>query len=229
MKLTLLNYLNVICFTANVVITYGVGVLGLGGLQTNGELSEKYQTLVTPIGFAFAIWGVIFIAQFIFTVAQLFPSYRGAPLVAKAIGYDYVGVCLSQIAWTLAFSYEIIWLSFLSMLSILYFLLSTVNDQYKLQEATPIRDYLFLKFPFSIHCGWIIAASFVNLSVLLVDVGVSLNVQYYVALATLVCLIACACFCVSFPTRPEYVVPAVLAWAAVSTQLNLPLVSSVHN
>jgi benzodiazapine receptor len=66
-----------------------VGVLGLGGLQTNGELSEKYQTLVTQIGFAFAIWGIIFIAQFIFTVVQLFHSFRGAPLVAKAIGYDY--------------------------------------------------------------------------------------------------------------------------------------------
>jgi hypothetical protein len=113
------------------------------------------------------------------------------------------------------------------VLSVLYFLLNTVNDQYKLQETTPIRDYFFLKFPFSIHCGWIIAASFVNLSVLLVDVGVSANVQYYVALATLICLIACACFCVSFPARLKYVVPAVLAWAAVSKQLHLSIVANV--
>mmetsp|Transcript_21047 Transcript_21047/g.34817 ORF Transcript_21047/g.34817 Transcript_21047/m.34817 type:complete len:334 (+) Transcript_21047:115-1116(+) len=221
MNLTLLNYLNVVCFIANLVVTYGVGVLGIGGLATNTELSEKYQTLVTPVGFAFAIWGLIFIAQFIFAIVQLLPSFRGAPLVAKAIGYDYVGVCLSQIAWTLAFTFEVIWLSFLAMLSILYFLLSTVNDQYKLQDTTTFRDYWLLKFPFSIHCGWIIAASFVNLSVFLVDLGVSPSAQYFVALGTLVSLLVVACFSVSFPNRPEYVIPAVLAWASFGIYMEL--------
>lgn len=218
MNLTFLNYLNVIAYVANLVVTYGVGVLGLGGLATNAELSEKYQTLVTPAGYAFAIWGLIFIAQFIFAIVQLLPSYRGAPLVAKAIGYDYIGVCVSQIVWTLAFSYEVIWLSFLAMLSILYFLLSIVNDQYKLQDDAPIRDYWLLKFPFSIHCGWIIAATFVNLAVLLVDNGVSAGIQYFVALGVLVALIAFSCFSISFPDRPEYVIPAVLAWASVSSR-----------
>jgi translocator protein len=229
-SLSLLNYLNVIAYVANVLVTYGIGAIGFGGFSTNAALSEKYQTLVTPAGFTFAIWAVIFISQFIFVVVQLLPAFRATPMVAKAIGYDYVGVCFSQIAWTLAFTFEIIWLSLVFMISILYFLLSTVNDQYKLSsiEKTSIRDYFLLKFPFAIHCGWILAATMVNISAVLVAQNVGATIQYYVALGTFLFLLLAAIFCLSFPTRPEFVIPAVLAWASVSLYY-IPIVISDTN
>jgi hypothetical protein len=218
MNLSLLNYMNVIAYVANVLVTYGIGAIGFGGFSTNAELSEKYQTLVTPAGYTFAIWAIIFISEFIFVVVQLLPAFRATPIVAKAIGYDYVSVCISQIGWTLAFTFEIIWLSLIFMVAILYFLLSTVNDQYKLSavEKTSVRDYVLLKFPFAIHCGWIIAATMVNISAVLVAQNVGATIQYYVALGTFVVLVLAAIFCLSFPTRPEFVIPAVLAWASVS-------------
>ena len=243
MNLSLLNFMNVIAYVANVLVTYGIGAIGFGGFSTNAELSEKYQTLVTPAGYTFAIWAIIFISQFIFVVVQLLPAFRATPMVAKAIGYDYVSVCISQIGWTLAFTFEIIWLSLLFMLSILYFLLSTVNDQYKLSavEKTSLRDYVLLKFPFAIHCGWIVAATMVNISAVLVAQNVGATIQYYVALGTFAVLLLVAVFCLSFPTRPEFVIPAVLAWASVSfyysrlyltstqkTNAILPLARSTH-
>lgn len=219
--LTALNYLNVVAYVANVVITYGVGVLGIAGTATNAELSEKYQTLVTPAGFTFAIWGIIFVAQLIFTIVQLLPAFRGSKMVASAVGYDYIAVCIAQIGWTLSFTFEIIWLSLAFMLGILYFLLTLINDQYKEGASdSPIRDYWLLKFPFSVHTGWIIAASCVNINVLLVDIGVNSDIQYYVAIGTLVLLVFVSSFSVSFPARPEYVIPLVLAWASVSTVFN---------
>jgi hypothetical protein len=48
-----LNYLNIAAYLLNVVITYGIGVGGFFDLPTNGDLSKKYQTLVTPVGWAF--------------------------------------------------------------------------------------------------------------------------------------------------------------------------------
>ena len=57
-KLVALNYLNIVAYIVNVVFTYGIGVGGFFNLPTNDELSEKYQTLVTPVGWAFAIWGL---------------------------------------------------------------------------------------------------------------------------------------------------------------------------
>ena len=214
--LTVLNFLNVLAYIANVAVTYGIGVAGFAGTATNAELSAKYQTLVTPIGTAFAIWGIIFLAQLVFTIVQLFGPYRQAPLVAKGVGYYYIAACLSQIGWTVAFTFEIIWLSLVFMLSILFFLVSILISQYKAQETTSIKDYWLLKFPFAIHAGWIIAASFVNLSVVFVKYGIGPIIQYYTAFATIIVVLLIAALALGYPNRPEYVVPLVLSWASVS-------------
>ena len=57
-RLNCLNYTNIVAYVLNVVVTYGIGVGGILDLPTNDELSAKYQTLVTPIGWAFSIWGM---------------------------------------------------------------------------------------------------------------------------------------------------------------------------
>ena len=60
-KLQVVHYANVLAYIANVSVTYIIGISGLFGLPTNGELSAKYQTLVTPAGYAFSIWGLIYV------------------------------------------------------------------------------------------------------------------------------------------------------------------------
>jgi hypothetical protein len=56
------NFINLFAYITNVFVTFAIGTFGLGGRPTNGELSAKYQTIVTPSGTAFSIWSVIFIA-----------------------------------------------------------------------------------------------------------------------------------------------------------------------
>jgi hypothetical protein len=211
-----LNVFNLFAFIANAVVAYGIGALGLFGTSTNGELSEKYQTLVTPVGWSFAIWAVIFISQFIWVVAQLVvPSFRVAPLVRNGVKCYYIGVCFAQIGWTFAFSFEIIWLSLAAMLSILFFLILIVVSQYKVQTTVSLLEYWLLKFPFAVHAGWILAASFVNLNVLIVDLELGMDAQYYAALASLIAVLLVASFVLACPARPELVIPLVLAWATV--------------
>jgi TRAP-type C4-dicarboxylate transport system permease small subunit len=52
----------------------------------NSELSDKYQTLVTPNSFAILIWAVILTFQGIFTISQLFPRFRGKKMVLAIAG-----------------------------------------------------------------------------------------------------------------------------------------------
>ena len=52
------SWLNMLAYLVNLGITYG-SLTGAFG-ATNEELSEKYQSLVTPAGYAFAIWGAIY-------------------------------------------------------------------------------------------------------------------------------------------------------------------------
>jgi hypothetical protein len=215
-----INYANLLAYIANVLVTYSVGNGVLPGAQSNSELSAKYQTLVTPAGYAFAIWGIIFLSQAVFTVAQLLPSIRSVNLVQRGVGWNYVFVCLAQIVWSFVFAYEYIELSVVAMITILIFLVRTVLSQIKVvseedELITTARDYWLLQFPFSIHCGWITAASFVNISVVVVKLQAGATVQYYTAIASLVTLLLIAGVAL-FYGATEYVIPSVLAWATVS-------------
>lgn len=215
-----LRYLNLTAYILNAAVTYLIGVAGIFGAKTNTELSKKYSTLVTPAGFAFAIWSIIFLSQLVFVLVQLFvESIRNKSLVVKGVGYNYIGVCFAQVAWTLAFSYEIIWLSFIFMITILYFLITIIINQYKLlqqeileDDDSNIKDFWLLKFPFSIHCGWILAASCVNFNVVLVKYNASATIQFYVALASLTFVLGVALLNILLAS-PQYVIPLVSAWA----------------
>merc|ERR1719313_124544 len=75
------NWLNLGAYVLNTIVTY-VSLTGIFG-KTNTELSAKYETLVTPSGWAFSIWGPIFIREGIFVVAQLFPRFRKSEVVHR--------------------------------------------------------------------------------------------------------------------------------------------------
>lgn len=95
-KLQAVNYANIAAYIFNAAITYGVGVSGY--FPTNEELSAKYQTLVTPSGYAFAIWGIIFLSEAVFTVLQALPAYRSSDVVVKGVGYYFVLACIAQVS-----------------------------------------------------------------------------------------------------------------------------------
>jgi len=137
---------------------------------------------------------------------------------AVGVGYNYIGVCIAQAAWVIVFNFEIIWLSLPLMLTILYFLLKINVNQYHDSDETTIRDSWLFQFPFSIHCGWILAASFVNLNVVLVKYSVSSSIQYYAALFSLLVLFHGAILPLVSLSKPQYVIPSVLSWALVSNR-----------
>lgn len=100
-------------------------------------------------------------------------------------------------------------------LSILFFLILIVVAQYYVQTTVSHLEFWLLKFPFAVHAGWILAASFVNLNVLIVDLELGVDAQYYAALSSLIAVLLIASLVLACPTRPELVIPLVLAWATV--------------
>ena len=110
------SWLNMLAYLVNLGITYG-SLTGAFG-ATNEELSEKYQSLVTPAGYAFAIWGAIFTWEGIFAVAQMFPSLSTSPVVDTVTPW-WIFACCFQVAWTLFFAQDLIPGSLVCMLGIL--------------------------------------------------------------------------------------------------------------
>mmetsp|Transcript_29820 Transcript_29820/g.42335 ORF Transcript_29820/g.42335 Transcript_29820/m.42335 type:complete len:177 (-) Transcript_29820:250-780(-) len=113
------------------------------------------------------------------------------------------------------------------MLTILFFLVRIVTRQAKVESTSSIRDFWLLKFPFSIHCGWIVAASFVNIAVVLVKLEVGATIEYYTALGSLFGALVITALALY---RKEYIIPTVLSWATfgIYSELGSPpeLISS---
>jgi translocator protein len=213
------NYINLVAYLINVFVTFAIGQFGLGGRPTNGELSDKYQTIVTPVGLMFSIWGPIFILQALWVLWQfLLPSLRNSEGVYK-VGYWYAVAVVFQCGWTFAFSWEVMWASLVCMYGICISLVMATLRLQTYQNKT-WKGYLLWQLPISLHCGWIIAASAVNTNVLPVFYNANATVQIAVAGASLgVLVIVALAWLAAYPV--DLAPPAVLVWALTGVYLAL--------
>lgn len=129
------------------------------GALSNGAMSARHPTLLTPAGYAFSIWGVIFLGLVVYTGWQLLPRQQGARL-PQAINPLLTLAVLATTAWTLVFSYELISLSLTVMLFILLFLAQAYGRarQLVLTQMAPGWPVWFL----SLYLGWIMLATVLN-------------------------------------------------------------------
>jgi len=226
-KVQRLNILNAVAYVANIGLV--MGVPSLFNLPDNAELSDKYQTIVTPAGWAFAIWGVIFTFQAIWATLQLvLPNFRVNPLVLEGVGWRYIAVCAVQVGWTFSFALEQMVMSMFWMLAILYFLFRIYQEQNKVLEEfgheSFSANFWLLRFPFTLHLGWIVAATLVNFNVVLVAHGAASPIQFTSAILSLTTALVVggvALYTQKGKSKPDVTVPLVLCWAlnAISKEL----------
>jgi len=207
------NWINLLAYAVNVLVTFGIGLFGWTGTPDNGTLSARYETIVTPSGTAFSIWSLIFLAQGIWVVWQfVVPSARANKLIVHAVGYKHAILVAFQSGWTFAFGYEVMWLSLVCMYGLLACLVWTIQSLQHYYKKD-WKQYAIYQFPFSLHCGWIMAAAAVNTNALVVFYArENVTVQIVVAAATLVALLVGAMFFLNqYPA--DLAIPLVLVWA----------------
>eukprot|EP00563_Minutocellus_polymorphus_P017414 CAMPEP_0197719548 /NCGR_PEP_ID=MMETSP1434-20131217/3259_1 /TAXON_ID=265543 /ORGANISM="Minutocellus polymorphus, Strain CCMP3303" /LENGTH=391 /DNA_ID=CAMNT_0043304305 /DNA_START=32 /DNA_END=1207 /DNA_ORIENTATION=+ len=227
-RLSLRNGLNLLAFGANVFIHYGIGVWGLNGiLPTISEVTDTHRTLITPVDWTHWIWAVIYALEFVFVVAQLFPSYRSRPVVLQGVGYFFVYSCLAQIAWTMFFSFCMFLISFICQATNLASLCFLIISQFLSQSRNEGRlEYFLLRFPFSLHIGWVFVETAVNFSILSQHMGLSEGEQLCAVIVSLGLLLMVGSLFLGANTSKGLVVPAVMIWAfvGISVALNRPSV-----
>ncbi|NNF36505.1 MAG: tryptophan-rich sensory protein [Saprospiraceae bacterium] len=148
-------------FTIGVlVMNYLANSLPLNGVTT-GEISDKYNSLITPAGVAFSIWGIIYLSL----IGWLGRLWYGAFKKDERIIRDsdqllvwYPLNCTLNAGWLAAWHYGDVNLSLLIMLGILITLIMIYLKTESFQ--------VLWKFPFSIYMGWISVATIVNVSVM---------------------------------------------------------------
>ena len=92
-------------------------------------------------------------------------------------------------------------------------------------------EYWLLRFPFEIHCGWIIAAFAINCNIAAVKEKASSNALFGLAIATIFFVIVAAMFCLYALRCPNLAIPLVLAWATlgIAIELRSPIDSITRN
>lgn len=149
-------------------------VLAINGLSqsqrwnetTIGEISDRYENLFTPAGYAFAIWGLIFLMLIGYSVFQVYRAFFSKKESAFIIqtGWWFAIVNVLNSAWVVAFTYGYIGLSVLIMLGILSSLLIIIKRTNMERWDAPITTIVFVWWPICIYSGWIAVATIANFS-----------------------------------------------------------------
>lgn len=164
MKRFLLLLLNSITLLGVLYVNYFFAS-GVGERKTVGEVSDQYPTLLTPEGYVFSIWGLIYLLLIGFVVYQWveYTNKGNASLEKSGLWFSLTN--LFNGLWIVVWTNEYLGLSVL-VIGLLFFCLVQLVIRLRLEIwDAPIRVILFVWWPICIYAGWIILASLVNISV----------------------------------------------------------------
>lgn len=147
-----------------VVMNVLATTLPLNGIRTD-EISDRYDTLYAPIGFTFAIWGVIYLLLGIYSVYQLFRDNA----VISAITPWFIASSVLNGSWIIAWHYEVLWLSVIIIVALLVTLIA-INKATTKDRVGWVHT-LAVRVPFSVYFGWVTVATVANVSATLVQWG----------------------------------------------------------
>ncbi len=83
----------------DIAFNYWANALPLGG-ATTGEISDRYPTLVTPAGYTFSVWGVIFLGLTLLAAYQALPGRPEEPTLRR-LRWPVALSCAASVAWLL--------------------------------------------------------------------------------------------------------------------------------
>lgn len=213
-----LRWANIVAFVTTLIVN-GLSNTTLIGGKTTAEVSNSYPTLITPAGYVFAIWGIIYILLGVFLVYQALPSQKDKPF-QKQVSVLFILTSVFNIVWLFFWQNELLPISvavifaFLASLIAIYLRLNIGKSNVGLKEK------LCVHVPFSVYLGWVTIATIANISVTLVSVkwdGFGLSLQTWAILVLSVALILDLAV---VATRKDIAYSFVFIWALVGIGIN---------
>ncbi|QKZ15634.1 tryptophan-rich sensory protein [Spirosoma sp. KUDC1026] len=176
-----LRQVMVVFSVVSMIVMNALSNTGVFGGKTNADISAKYETLITPAGYAFSIWGLIFLGVLAFAIYQALPSQRTNPRF-RAVGWLVVINAFCNAIWSPIFNQEWIGLALVVIL-VMLFTLMIIEQRLLAQARVPIvapdldatlpespagpAQTWLARIPFSIYFGWLTVATILNVAVYL--------------------------------------------------------------
>jgi hypothetical protein len=164
-KISTLKILSIAAFIGVLAVNYLANALPINGV-TSADISNKYFNQFAPAGITFSIWGIIYLL----IIGTIIWQFK---LVGKSIdtlNKWFIANSLLNATWLFAWHYDILPLTLVLMLGILYTLVQiniTITDE--------LPDTLSAKWlpksAFGVYLGWICIATIANFTTFLVSVN----------------------------------------------------------
>lgn len=154
------SWISLVLFLVVVIINYLIATGSIYGIEPQKEVSKMYNTTITPAGFAFAIWGVIYVLLFLAILYMLKISYSDVAEshIVREISVPLYFLFIFNIAWNIAFGMRFIDLSFILILG---YWISLITICARINYKTTKLNAIF-PLAFGLHTGWITIAGVVN-------------------------------------------------------------------
>lgn len=163
---------NGVALVSTIFVNY-LSNTGVFNGNTMKTVSDRYFNFFTPAGYAFSIWGLIYLGLLTFTFYSgkcLFNKQQPHPALEK-IGWWFFFSCVANSCWVAAWLYDYTALSVLLMAVILISLLKIIANLNINLVKQQTKDYLFINLPFTLYVGWISVAIIANVAALLTKIN----------------------------------------------------------
>jgi benzodiazapine receptor len=208
----LLRWSNIIAYAFTVIVNSLAGSTTLIGGVNTAQISDSNPTLITPAGYVFSIWGIIYVLLGVFVIFQALPSQKEKEYTKK-IGWLFVLSSIINIAWLFLWQYKLLSLSVILMFLLLATLILIYLRLGIGKSPVTLREKLAIHVPFSVYLGWITIASIANVSVTLVSVnwnGFGISQEIW---AILIIVVALLIALLVVATRKDIAYGLVIVWA----------------
>jgi hypothetical protein len=158
MKKTL-QIANAIALIVTIAINY-LSNTGFFNGNTMKSISDKYHNYFTPAGYAFSIWGLIYIGLIAFTIYSAKGLFKktGNEWPVLEIGWWFVISCAANSFWVIAWLYDFTGLSVVLMIVLLFSLIKIILKTRMELDDLPLKKIAFVWWPFCLYSGWISVA-----------------------------------------------------------------------
>lgn len=185
--------------------------------KTVGDISNKYDTLFTPAGYAFIIWSFIFLLSICFCFYQWYLLRNGDPRNnISRTGYWFALSNVCNVLWLFCWLNEWLGLSVIVIL-LLLICLSVLTVRLRLElDDEPVQIILFVWWPVTVYLGWIMVATIACFAAWLTSLGFNGGVAGEEILTIIMIAIATALFLVLIKKRNLREASIVGIWAFVA-------------
>ncbi len=171
LKKRILTIINAIALAVTIFVNYLSNTRVFNG-NTMKTISDRYHSLFTPAGYAFAIWGLIYLLLIGFVIYSfvILKREKESQIISQ-VGGSFIITCIVNCLWIIAWLYDYTAISVLLMIILLVTLLRIVLRTKMELTNPPLRIVAFVWWPFSLYSGWISVALIANIAAYLTKIG----------------------------------------------------------